>query len=126
MGSLSLGSTSWHKSTVTTVEPEHSGQGEVGAVGGQVDERDFEDLVAGGAFGEREGEQEKIEEGQVVEGPDDTAGQEGRLDTILPTLARKNVVQGDPTLNWQRKEEDADAVPFDCRGEVVSQSDLLS
>ena len=56
----------------------------------------------------------------------DTAGQEGRLDTILPTLARKDAVQGDPALNWQRKEEDGDAVPFDCRGEVASQSDLLS
>ena len=54
------------------------GLGEVGAVAGQVDEEDFEDLVAGGAFEEAEVEQDNIEESQAVEGPESKDGDEGK------------------------------------------------
>ena len=57
----------------------HFGQGEVGAVEGQVGDADFGDLVADGAFEEvAEGMQEEVGESREVEGPEGDGGEEGQ------------------------------------------------
>ena len=55
-----------------------SGPGRVGAVEGQDDELDFDDLVASGAFeDDAEGMQEEISEGRDVEGSREDDREEG-------------------------------------------------
>ena len=59
--------------------PLHSGPGRVGAVEGQADEDDFDDLVASGAFEDvEESAQEQVEEGQRIDGPTGQDGGEGQ------------------------------------------------